>query len=102
MTVDVVQVAMQEVRNQRALVEQVKADLTVARNNHQEEVARLQQDIQILRDEVDGTKSEVVDVQAQNSDLRNELSDLSSQLEKEQQLHQDAITEVSQGLYVYQ
>ena len=43
------QVAMQEVRNQKMLVEQTKADLTLARSTHQEESARLQQDIQILR-----------------------------------------------------
>ena len=86
---------MQEVRNQRNLVEQVKADLTLARSNHQEETARLQQNIQILKDEVEVTKAEVVDVQGHNSELRDEVSELSSQLEKEQQLHQDAVTEVS-------
>ena len=40
---------MQEIRNQKMIAEQTKADLTLARNNHQEETARLQQDIQILR-----------------------------------------------------
>lgn len=43
------QVALQEIRNQKNLVEQIRADLTLAKSNHSEEVTRYQQDIQILR-----------------------------------------------------
>ena len=43
------QVAMQEARNQKNLLEQTKADMTLTRNTHQEETSRLQQDIQILK-----------------------------------------------------
>ena len=41
------------------------------------------------------TKAEIVDVQTQNRQLRGEVDQLSEQYDKEQQLHQDAISEVN-------
>ena len=40
------------------------------------------------------TKSELVDNQSQNSQMRSEVDHLNDQLDKEQQLHQDAVSEV--------
>ena len=67
----------------------------MARSSHTDEVARYQQDIVMLREEVDLTKTDLGDLQSQHSQLRAVLEERNQELESEKRAHEDAVNEVS-------
>lgn len=88
------QVALQEVRNHQRAAEQLKADLALARGAHAEENSRLNQDITILREDLELTKNDLEDARSQYSLLKSQHEDIKDNYEREQRSHTDAVTEV--------
>ena len=87
--------ALQEIRNHQKSLDQLKADLTLARSSHTEESERYQQDIHILREELGITKNECSDAQSSCNQLKVEVETLTEELEKERKSHDEAVAEVN-------
>jgi DNA repair exonuclease SbcCD ATPase subunit len=66
----------------------------LARKSHSEETERLQQDVQLLREDLNMAKVDLADNQSQLSQYRQEIECLRDQLDAERRAHEDADTEV--------
>lgn len=69
--------------------------MTLARSSNNEEVSRYQQDIEILREDLDLTKNQLSDTQSTVSQLKVDNETLSEELEKERKCHDEAVLEVN-------
>ena len=80
-------------RNHQRSVDQLKADLTLARKSHSEETERLQQDVQLLHEDLNMAKVDLADDQGQLAQYRQEISGLRDGLDVERRAHADAANE---------
>lgn len=75
-------------------IEQLKMDLQMARNSHEQDVKRATHDIDLLREELEMTKGELNDGQTQNLDYRSTIMQLNDEIDKSKRLQDDSMTEV--------
>ncbi len=66
------------------------------RSKNQDESDRYQQDITLLREELDLTKRELQDSQQINLQFKSEISVAAEELDKARVMHEDQTSEVSQ------
>ena len=66
------------------------------RSKNQDESDRYQQDISLLREELDLTKRELQDSQQINLQFKSEISVAAEELDKARVMHEDQTSEVSQ------
>ena len=87
-----------QLKNQASVVDQVKADFTLTKASHSEEVARLQQDISILRDDLQLTKQDLDDTTQQSAGHKARADGLQDTLDDEREAHEQLKIEVSKRL----
>lgn len=78
-------------------IEQLKTDLQMARNSHGQDMNRMQQDLDMARDEGNMTKNELKDTQVQVLEQKASIAALNEELERLQRMQHDTNQEV--GLF---
>lgn len=83
-----------QIKNHVKTAEQLRADLTLAKNAYAQELARNQRDADLLRDELELIRNNVVEAETQAAQYRVQLDDVREDLEREQRQHSDTAMEV--------
>lgn len=83
-----------QVMNNKKAVEQLKADVALAKTVHGADVKRLQQELELVGEELENTKQDLRDSYGQVAQLRQEVDDLQEDLASEKRAHEDTQTEV--------
>jgi uncharacterized protein (DUF3084 family) len=83
-----------QIKNHVKIAEQLRADLTLAKNAYAQELARSQRDADLLREELESARTNTVEVETQAAQYRVQVEDLREDLEREQRQHADTTAEV--------
>ncbi len=75
-------------------IEQLKTDLQMARNSHGQDMNRMQQDLDMARDEGNLTKNELKETQVQVLEQKASIAALNEELERLQRIQHDTNQEV--------
>ena len=92
---DLLLIVLLQISNHKRQMEQLRSDLQLTKSLHLEEVGRYQQDIQLLKEDLELTKNDLEEAQAQATDSKVEATRCRDELEKEHQLHEEAVAEVN-------
>lgn len=84
-----------QISNHKRQSEQLRSDLQLTKSSHSEEVGRYQQDIQLLKEDLELTKNDLEEAQSQASEFKLTAASAQEALEKERQLHEEAVSEVN-------
>ena len=84
-----------QIKNQMKSQEQLKCDLQLTRSSYADEVARCQQDVQLLRDDLQLTRVDLGEAESTVTEQRAAVERLTESLEREADGRSAAVAEVS-------
>lgn len=81
-------------KTQQRIVEQLKGDIAVSKNSHEQEVAQLQGDLVLVRDDLQLTKEELAETHQRLVDAKVTISGLNEDLDRFRKLQEESASEV--------
>lgn len=71
-----------QVKNHLRTIEQLKTDLQISRSNHEQEIHRLQSDIEVLSKDLQTTKADLSDSQNTVMEQRSSIACMTDEIER--------------------
>lgn len=71
-----------QVKNHLRTIEQLKTDLQISRSNHEQEIHRLQSDIEVLSQDLQTTKADLSDSQNTVMEQRSSIACMTDEIER--------------------